>query len=444
MKIRGVYIFIVLTNLLLPAALSGQKSGNHIRINSYNALSNSSGKQSTNSIRAGAYFSGEYKNLFSSLLGKNGSEINAKVETSYKQLFFGNDSTQRVYYPVGDDMAYIEDINNEDVRTEGMSYGMMITVQMNKKKEFDALWKWAKTYMQMQTGQHKDFFAWHCRTDGTIIDSNSASDGEEWFVMSLFFAAARWGDGQGIYNYKAEAQKILRAMLNKKESSDKEDVVTNMFNKKEKMVVFVPNGNADDFTDPSYHLPHYYELWAKWADTNNNFWLNAASVSRKFLKKAANPVTGLEPDYATFTGKPFDLWGGGHNDFRFDAWRVIMNIAVDYEWFGKDKWAVTECNKLLDFFYSKGIGKYGNNFTLDGKQLSDNHSAGLVAMNAVACLASTNKHRKDFVEELWNLSVPTGRYRYYDGMLYMLGMLQVSGNFKVYNFADHTLPGHSN
>ena len=74
--------------------------------------------------------------------------------------------------------------------------------------------------------------------------------------MSLLFASARWGDDEGIFNYKVEAQNILDAMLNKNESSDDRNVVTNMFNKKEKKVVFVPDGSADDFTDPSYHLPH--------------------------------------------------------------------------------------------------------------------------------------------------------------------------------------------
>lgn len=38
-------------------------------------------------------------------------------------------------------MGYIEDILNNDVRTEGMSYGMMIAVQLDKKTEFDRLWK---------------------------------------------------------------------------------------------------------------------------------------------------------------------------------------------------------------------------------------------------------------------------------------------------------------
>jgi oligosaccharide reducing-end xylanase len=78
------------------------------------------------------------------------------------------------------------------------------------------------------------------------------------------------------------------------------------------------------------------------------------------------------------------------------------------------------------------VKTHGNQFTLDGRKLADDHSAGLVAMNAVACLASTNANRKDFVEELWNTPVPSGLYRYYDGLLHMMAMLQVSGNFKIY------------
>ena len=390
----------------------------------------------------GAYFTGKYPNLFKELLGKNELEIKSKISSAFDQLFYGNDNTQRIYYPVADDMGYIKDVGNGDVRTEGMSYGMMIAVQMNKKKEFDRLWKWVKTYMQHKNGQHENYFAWQCNVDGAIIDSNSASDGEEWFVMSLFFASARWSNGEGIYNYKAEAQKILDAMLNKVESSNGGNVVTDMFNKKEKQVVFVPAGQADDFTDPSYHLPHFYELWARWADKNNRFWHEAADSSRKFLMKAVNPTTGLAPDYALFNGSPYDFLSGGHNNFRFDAWRVAMNIALDYSWFAKgdsqrDKWEVTQSNRLLNFFYSQGIDTYGNGYTLDGKKISNDHSAGLVAMNAAAALASTNENRKEFVEALWNEKIPDGHWRYYDGLLYMMGLLQVSGNFRIYDLNNH-------
>lgn len=373
-----------------------------------------------------------YPDLFVELLGKSPAEVQARVQKDFNQLFYGDDENERVYYPVGTDMAYIEDILHSDVRSEGMSYGMMIAVQMDKKEEFDRLWKWAKTYMQHKHGQRKDFFAWNVATDGTIRDHNSASDGEEWFVTALFFASARWGDDEGIFNYKAEAQTILDAMLNKVESSDNDTTVTNMFNKNEKQVVFVPVGNADDFTDPYYHVPHFYELWARLADKNRDFWKEAADTSRAFWKKAANPETGLMPDYAHFDGTPADMFNGGHADFRFDAYRIIMNIAVDHIWFDRDKWEVEESNRLLNFFTSEGINDYVNQYTLDGKRLSSGRSAGMIAVNAVGCLAATVDNRKDFVQAFWDMPVPTGLYRYFDGLLTMLAMLQLSGNFRIY------------
>ena len=66
-----------------------------------------------------------------------------------------------------------------------------------------------------------------------------------------------------------------------------------------KQVVFVPQlGKNSSFTDPSYHLPHYYELWARWADKDNEFWAEAAKVSREYLKTAVHPQTGLAPNYS--------------------------------------------------------------------------------------------------------------------------------------------------
>jgi len=381
---------------------------------------------------SGAFYSGKYKNFFNSVLGKDEKIVAQKVNNTFSQLFYGNDSTERVYYPVEPGMAYIEDVEYNDVRSEGMSYGMMIAVQLNKQEEFNRLWKWAKTFMQQESG----YFAWQLNTKGEILDSTSASDGEEWIVMSLFFASGRWGDGEGIFNYRKEAQLILDAMLNKKQSASKElpeGTLTNMFDTKEKQVVFVPEVQAAHFTDPSYHLPHFYTLWSKWADKNNRFWLEAADISRDFLRRAASPATGLYPEYASFDGKPVVPWGNTSGDFRYDAWRVTMNIACDYNWFSASKWQVEQSDKLLGFFYEKGIGKYGNLYTLKGDVLGENHSTGLVAMNAVAALAAKSNIKKDFLDELWNASVPSGKYRYYDGLLYMLALLNISGNFRVYN-----------
>lgn len=399
-----------------------------------------SSDSSRSSPAIGSYFSGKYQNLFADLLGKSQDEIKNKIEGTFAQLFHGNDATERVYYSVESDMAYVQDVANNDVRSEGMSYGMMIAVQLNRKAEFDRLWKWAKTNMQHQSGTWRNYFAWHCTPAGVKLDQNAASDGEEWFVTALFFASARWGDGEGMFNYSAEARTILHTMLHKSSEAGNDGAITDMFDPKERQVVFVPARGVSGFTDPSYHLPHFYELWGRWAEGDNAFWCEAATTSRAFLKKAVNPKTGLAPDYARFDGSPLDWRNSGHDDFRFDAWRVAMNIAVDYSWFAGDPWAVEQSNRLQSFFVSKGITTYGNNFTLKGEQLSNDHSPGLVAMNAVASLASTHERRKEFVEELWNTPVPRGTYRYYDGLLYLLALLQVSGNFQVYHLNGTPIP----
>ena len=173
-----------------------------------------------------------------------------------------------------------------------------------------------------------------------------------------------------------------------------------MFDARTKQVVFVPTiGKNSSFTDPSYHLPAYYELWARWADKDNEFWQQAAQASREFFKKAAHPQTGLMPDYAGFDGTPT---GGEHEDFRFDAFRTASNVAVDYAWFAADPWQVEQSNRQLEFFDSQGIDKYVNQYTLDGKPLSSDRSTGLIAMNAVAALAATTDKAPEFVQALWD------------------------------------------
>jgi oligosaccharide reducing-end xylanase len=359
-----------------------------------------------------------YRNLFREYLGKTDAEVQGRVQTAWQQLFYGDTNTQRIYYPLGEDMAYIEDIGNNDVRTEGMSYGMMIAVQLDKKAEFDRLWKWAKTYMYQTDGPFKGYFAWHCSSDGKQLEANPASDGEEWFIMSLFFASARWGNGEGIFNYQEQAQQILATMLHK--NNEDNGIATNMFDLQSKQVVFVPSGRNSTFTDPSYHLPAYYELWARWAKQDNQFWADAAQVSREFFKKAANPQTGLMPDYANFDGTPYE--SSDHQDFRFDAWRTLSNVAVDYAWFGADPWQAEQSNRVLTFLASQGMDSYLNQYSLDGKPLSGDHSTGLVGMAAVAALAANPETGKPFVQALWDTKIPSGQWRYYDGMLYMLGL----------------------
>ncbi len=377
-----------------------------------------------------AFASGRYRNLFTEHLGKTEAELDAKLAAVWRQFTVGDPATERLFYTTADGMTYIPDIKHEDVRSEGQSYGMMLAVQMDNRAEFDRIWKWTKRYMFNPDGRFAGYYSWQCRFDGSRMSDGPASDGEEWLVMALFFAAHRWGNGDGIFNYEAEAQTLLRHMLHNNEGGDPA-VVTPMFDRKEKQIVFVPVGRGSQFTDPSYHLPAFYELWARWAADPDDraFLAEAAAVSRKHFRAAAHPVTGLMPDYAHFDGKPVAF--GSHGDFLFDAFRTIGNVALDWSWFGKDPRQVGQSNRVLAFLAAQGPN-CPNNFTLDGKPLTADHSPGLFAMAAVGALAADSPDAELFVERLWNMPPPTGIERYYDGLLYFLALMQVGGRYQIH------------
>lgn len=381
----------------------------------------------------GAYYTDEYRNMFMEL-GKSEEAINNKVETAFQQLFYGNASTEAVYFEVAPDMAFIEDIASADIRSEGMSYGMMIAVQLDKKDEFDRLWKFCKTYLQHQSGPREGYFAWQVDADTyEIVDPNSAPDGEEYMAMALFFAAHRWGNGDGIFDYEAEAQQLLYDMLNlETRNGGIVDDLTNMFDLEEKKVVFVPQGGNADFSDPSYHLPGFYRLWSFWADSDNQFWADAADTSVAYLLRAMHPTTGLTTDYMDFDGNPQPVsFNDNSVNFAYDSWRVIGNIAMDAHWFG-NSWHSAQVDKLLTFFNTQGAN-YPALYEQDGTPTEGTHtSTGLYAMNGAGTLASNSEQAWDFLDRLYSQAVPTGTYRYYDGLLHMLSLLHASGNFRIY------------
>lgn len=376
----------------------------------------------------GAAESGVYRNLFVEL-GKSEAQVDAKVDAAFQQLFFGT-ANQKVYYEVGTDMAYIKAIDSDDIRSEGMSYGMMIAVQMNRQDVFDKLWKFAKTYMQHADGDRKGYFSWQLATSEPyeMKDPNPAPDGEEYFAMSLFFAAHRFGDKEGLFAYSAEANAILNEMVRKTVNAS----VVPLMNPEHKMVEFSPDINSERFTDPSYHLPSYYILWSEWATENRSFWKAAADTSRLYFHRACHPLTGLATEYQQFDGTPQTTsYNANSATFSGDSWRVAMNIAMDYAWFQADAWQVEQSVRLLTFFNSQGAYKSG--YQQDGSAATVTYqSEGHVAMNAVAALASNDPLAWKFVEAAWNKPIATGTYRYYNGLLQMLGLLHCAGKFKIW------------
>lgn len=390
----------------------------------------------------GGMQTGRYRNYFAEM-GYSSEDIDRRVNDVFQEVFFG---PNRVYFEVGDSMGYISDLKNHDVRTEGMSYGMIIAVEMNRKDIFDRLLRWAQRYMLMRQGPLAGYYAWSCKTDGTHNAEGPASDGELYMITSLTFASNRWGNHSGI-DYLAEAQRLLRLAR----EGNGQDSANALINPQHRLITFTPSGFGARFTDPSYHLPAFYEVWARWAgDGHADDYKTYAAASRRYLHRCIDPLTALCPDLTDYNGKPLTPLGTKamkrNRDFRYDSWRMPMNIALDYSWACADTaWQRRYANTVQDFFFNKGIDAYIDQYRTDGMPAERpyegggkpglRHSVGLVATLAAASLVADHSKARDFVDRLWhsaNVPFADGYFdAYYDGLLRLFAFLHLSGKYRV-------------
>lgn len=368
----------------------------------------------------------EYRNHFAKI-GKPDALVKTRLNELFQTIFF--DEEDKFYFETPDKtMAYMLDTGNIDARTEGMSYGMMMAVQMDRKDIFDRLWKYAVTYMLHDSGVYEGYFAWSVNPDGSRRAQGPAPDGEEYFAMALMFAANRWGDGEAPYDYMNQAKTILRHCVHQDEMIKGG---CTMWDRDNCLIKFVPE---TPFSDPSYHLPHFYELFSLYADECDRvFWKKAARESRAYISTSAHPVTGMCPEYAEFDGTPRHMFKKDM-DYYSDAYRVIMNIALDCSWFGKTEPLSKIAENLQKFFYENAeFGVYGS-YMLDGTPHPEPamHPVAITATLAAGSIASEGKYAGIWLERFWNTPLRKGVRRYYDNCLYFFSFLMLAGEYKIY------------
>ncbi len=382
-------------------------------------------------------FPKDFKSPFQ-IIGKRKSEIRDRIQSCIHSLFYGDVENERICF--GDrQFRYIVDIGHSDIRSEGMSYGMFIAAELGLEPLFQSLWNFSKKFLRNSRGDFAPYFAWQVgiRQNPTgfyKMDPGAAPDGEEYFAAALLVAAQKFNRPE----YRREAIALLRQMAYRKPS----EKLQSMFHPRNFLVRFSPiQGN--EFTNPSYHTLAFYRLFAK--ETKDPFWESVYRESLAFLARASHPETGLFPDYAEFDGSPKHTEFFPTSEcFSGDAWRVALNLAMDFNWevpgvcesererartFERDS-----IRKWLRFFcaHRPSLADYridGSAYPKEARPITP----GLVAMNAAATAALDLTSSEDielsrpFLARFWTTPIPTGTWRYYDGMLYMLGLLVLGG-----------------
>ena len=372
----------------------------------------------------GAIRTGNYPNYLAEI-GIREEEARARVEAAFATIFF--DPEENFSHHTDEDAWCMVDTGNTDARTEGMSYGMMMCVQMDRKDIFDRLWTFSDRYMRMHEGPNAGYFAWSVQLDGKHNAEGPAPDGEEYFAMALLMASARWGDGEGLFDYSSQAREILRHVVHQKEMVPGGEP---MWEPENHYIRFVPGMKI---SDPSYHLPHFYDLFALKADEEDReFWQKAAEASREYLVKSAHPVTGLSPEYADYDGKTVLLFRKPWVYYS-DAYRVAENIALDHVWFGDHPEEDDVLTRLQDFFAQQDLDDL-RAYELDGTLQTEKamHPTAILAVLGAASIASRSEHREKFLRIFADTPLRKGVRRYYDNCLYFFCLLMLTGNYRIY------------
>jgi oligosaccharide reducing-end xylanase len=377
-----------------------------------------------------------YPNAFRDVLGKTDAQIAKRINDAFQQLFYGNPDSEAIYYEDGDG-AYIRDILHGEVRTEGMGLGMMIAVQLDKREEFDRLWRYAKSEMQVHTGVNAGYFRSRCNLVPLGTEDCLDPYGFQQFLMSLIFAHGRWGSKcraplapEGCVpsdiDYEAEALALFDILRNKEEMNGGiKGGATNTFDHETKLVFDVPNQKAATFTRPAIEMPAYYALWAQ--ATGDPFYTEAAEAARAFWKLIAHPDTGLMPGRVGFDGRAIKDW----STFSPECYRTYFNQIFDVIWSGST-WSSEEADKIIAFFASKGIASYGGEYTLDGGVVDPAREPALISANGALALVATIPEREAFIEAVWNFPLTRDAVRYYSGTVQLLALMTLGGRFRVW------------
>ena len=181
------------------------------------------------------------------------------------------------------------------------------------------------------------------------------------------------------------------------------DVVrTKYFNAQYHLVKFVSSSNN---VDPSYVLPAFYEVWACFDTANAAFWTEAVTAGRAYMQKVVDS-NGVCPYQASFTAT-------NPQGANADSTRCVVNLMMDWYLNGEDAWQKDT--------YATKFGAYSSSRTSGG---------ATVGCNATLGFALPASSGKTYVDKIWSTAVPS--HNYWDGVLYMLGLLHVSGNFHIW------------
>jgi endo-1,4-beta-D-glucanase Y len=316
--------------------------------------------------------------------------------------------------------------------SEGIAYGMLLSVYANDQPTFDALWQ----YEQLHLGEN-GLMEWEIGPDGTVLGEGAATDGDEDMAFALVMADARWG-GHGAlpktYRHFAEQQI---------------DLIWRFEVDHERGDVLMPGDRFDGakVLNISYFAPAFYRVFGALTQREAE-WQRVVDSSYRVLAATLNAAnhnvdTGLVPAWSTPDGVPQAPPDTGHPiHHQLDSCRTPFRIAQDYCWFGEPR-AHRYLETISAFHARVGVKHLLDGYQLDGTPFASAklHLAAFVAGAGAAAMAlePLEQPRAEAYEQLVAWDVLLGGSQYYNKSWSVLGALMLTGQFTNLSARDQGL-----
>lgn len=303
--------------------------------------------------------------------------------------------------------------------SEGIAYGMLISVNMNDKLLFDDLWNYYNA--------HRDpngFMIWILDSlgnplviNGFLIGSGGATDADQDAAYALLLANAQWGSS-GSINYLSEGADLINKIYQYEIDSTYHLVKSGD----------EPGGIYR--VNCSYFATAYYRAFSY--VTGNPGWDLVRAACYNFLLFRADANTGLVPDWCLPDGSPMPPCPPPYScrfTYYYDATRTPIRIAQDYIWNGEPL-AYLYCKRISSFVQSQGAQNITNEYTITGTPLGSDHENSFIGPFSVGSMA-TDITTQNFCDSIYteNVNVYSPHYNYYNSSLKMLTLLIATGNF---------------
>lgn len=323
--------------------------------------------------------------------------------------------------------------------SEAHGYGMMLMAMMapvdpEAHTIFDGM---VQYFHDHPARSDAGLMAWNqvtsCKDAADVGGYNSATDGDLDIGYALLLADKVWGSA-GAINYRAEAQKVLDAVLDKEVAADGDYLLIGDWANTGDDGAYAGTTRSSDFMVS--HLKAFAEASgnARWSTVRDRTY----SIMQT-IREEESADTGLMPDFIVgLPDEPEPAEAGfleGEHDgmYSWNAARYPWRIGLDYLLNGESRAraALTPFNAWARKT-TKGVpSKFADTYDLDGTPPAGHGSNQMAYVSMLGVSAMIDPENQAWLNAVWDATTrkPLANEDYYGNTLKLLAMVTMSGHW---------------